>query len=118
MRRRLKQAAVVFVVIFAAAQLVRPDRTNPPTDASSTIQARVGTASVLVSILYRPCRDRHANATGSPCYAQVAPLPWLVSRGVSEGRKAVNFSEWGAYPPNQQRALLSASFDHASTGRM
>jgi hypothetical protein len=28
MSRRLKQAAVVFVVVFAAAQLVRPERAN------------------------------------------------------------------------------------------
>ena len=29
MTRRLQQAAVVFVVVFAAAQLVRPERANP-----------------------------------------------------------------------------------------
>jgi hypothetical protein len=29
MSRRLKQAAVVLVVLFAAAQLVRPERANP-----------------------------------------------------------------------------------------
>src|SRR5262245_5785963 len=118
MSRRLKQAAVVFVVIFAAAQLVRPERANPPTDASRTIQAQVGTASGVVAILDRSCRDCHSNATVWPWYAQVAPLSWLMARGVAEGRKAVNFSEWGAYPPNQQRALLSASCDDASTGRM
>jgi hypothetical protein len=31
--RRLKQAAVVFVVVFDAAQLVRPERASPPTAA-------------------------------------------------------------------------------------
>src|SRR5262249_44750216 len=111
MRRRLKQAAFVFVVIFAAAQLVRPERANPPTDARRTIQAHVGTASGLVAILDRSCRDCHSNATVWPWYTQVAPLSWLMARGVAEGRKAVNFSEWGAYPTNRQRALLNASCD-------
>ena len=32
MRRRLKQVAIVFVVALSAAQIVRPDRANPPTD--------------------------------------------------------------------------------------
>jgi hypothetical protein len=41
-----------------------------------------------------------------------------MARGVAEGRKAVNFSEWGAYSPNQQRTLLAASCDDVSTGRM
>jgi hypothetical protein len=38
--------------------------------------------------------------------------------GVTEGRKAVNFSEWAAYPPGQQRALLTASCQDARTGKM
>jgi hypothetical protein len=40
--RRLKQAAVVFIIVFAAAQFVRPERANPATDARRTIQAHVG----------------------------------------------------------------------------
>ena len=70
MNRRLKQVAVVFFVVFAGAQLVRPARVNPP-----------------------------------------------MARTVAEGRKAVNFSEWNAYSPDQQRALLAASCDDAAAGR-
>ena len=39
MSTRLKQAAVVFIIVFAAAQFVRPERANPATDARRTIQA-------------------------------------------------------------------------------
>jgi hypothetical protein len=48
MRRRLKHVAVVFITVFATAQLVRPERTNPATDASRTIQAH-GRPSELVA---------------------------------------------------------------------
>ena len=41
-----------------------------------------------------------------------------MARGVSEGRKAVNFSEWAAYSQEQQRALLTVSCEDASSGRM
>ena len=118
MGRRLKQAAVVFVVVFAAAQLIRPERTNPPTDASRTIQAHVGTASGLAAVLDRSCRDCHSNNTVWPWYTQIAPLSWLMARGVAEGRKAVNFSEWAAYSPEQQRMLLAVSCDDATSGKM
>jgi len=118
MRRRLKQAAVVFVVIFAAAQLVRPERTSPATDASHTIQAHVGTANGLVAILDRSCRDCHSNATVWPWYTQIAPASWLMAYGVKKGRKAVNFSEWAAYSPEQQRLLLAVSCDDATSGKM
>src|SRR5438067_12637534 len=110
MSRRLKQAAVVFVVVFAAAQLVRPERANPATDVSRTIQAQEGTAGALAAVLDRSCRDCHSNNTVWPWYTQVAPLSWLMARGVAEGRKAVNSAEWAGSPPEAQRTHLSLSF--------
>jgi len=118
MSTRLRRAAVVFIVVFAAAQLVRPERTNPPTDVSRTIQAQAGTPSGLAAVLDRSCRDCHSNNTVWPSYAQVAPLSWLMARAVAEGRKAVNFSEWGGYLPAAQRTLLSASCEDVSNGKM
>ena len=117
MGRRLKQAAVVLVVAFAAAQLVRPDRANPPIDANRTIQAHAATSG-LAAVLDRSCRDCHSNATVWPGYTQVAPLSWLMAYAVTKGRTAVNFSEWAAYSPEQQRLLLSVSCDDAMSGKM
>ena len=118
MNKRLKQAAVVLLVLFAAAQLVRPDRVNPPTDTSRTIEAHVGTATGLAAILDRACRDCHSNGTVWPWYTQVAPVSWVMAYGVSKGRKAVNFSEWAAYEPDQQRMLLIESCQDVSQGKM
>lgn len=118
MSRRLKQAAVVLVLLFAAAQLVRPARTNPPIDASRTLQARMGTASGLGAVLDRACGQCHSDATVWPWYTNIAPVSWLMAYGVKQGRKAVNYSEWAAYPPERQRALLVASCQDASSGKM
>jgi hypothetical protein len=114
----MKQAVVVFVAVFAAAQLVRPNHANPPVESSRTIEAHVGTASGLVAVLDRSCRDCHSNATVWPAYTQVAPLSWLMASAVTKGRQAVNFSEWAAYTPYQQQALLDASCRDASAGKM
>lgn len=118
MSRRLKQAAVVVVAVLALAQLVRPDRTNPPIDPSRTIAAHIGPASPLPAILDRSCGDCHSNGTVWPWYTGVAPLSWLIVRGVSEGRREVNFSEWAAYPPERQLKLLAESCDAAAAGKM
>jgi len=112
-----EQAAAVFVVVFAAAQLVRPDRANPPTDVNRTIQAH-GATSGLAAVLDRSCRDCHSKATVWPGYTQVAPLSWLMAYAVTKGRTAVNFSEWAGYSPEQQRVLLSVSCDDATSGKM
>lgn len=118
MRRRVKQAVVVFVLVFAGAQLIRPERANPATDATRTIQAQAGTTSELAAVLDRSCRDCHSNETVWPWYTQVAPVSWLMARGVADGRKAVNFSEWASYAPAVRRTLLSASCQDATSGKM
>jgi hypothetical protein len=119
---RAKQAAIFsvlgIVVIFALAQLVRPDRTNPPIDARRTIGAQAGVDPQLVAILDRSCADCHSNATVWRSYTQVAPLSWLMAYGVNEGRAVVNFSDWEGYAPAQQRLLLAQSCRAASSGSM
>jgi hypothetical protein len=118
MSRRLKHAAVLFVIVFAAAQLVRPERSNPLIDPTRTIQAQMKTSSGLTAVIDRSCRDCHSNETVWPAYTRVAPLSWAMVYGVRTGRKAVNFSEWGAYPPELQRTVLAASCDDVSSGKM
>lgn len=118
MSRRLTQVVVAVVVVFAAAQLVRPDRANPPTDPSRTIQAHLGAANGAGAVLDRSCGDCHSNRTTWPWYTHIAPVSWLMAYGVKTGRKAVNFSDWAQYPAETQRTLLAASCKDVTQGRM
>ena len=116
MNRRFTHVAIGLVAAFAAAQLVRPSRANPPTDPAHTIGAHAGRD--VSAILERSCRDCHSNATVWPRYAEVAPLSWLMSYAVTKGRDAINFSEWSTYSPDVRRMLLEASCQDVSTGKM
>jgi len=118
MRGRLKIAAAVFVVLVVAAQFVGPDRTNPSTDPGLAIGAQPGTPGDLATVLDRSCGDCHSNHTVWRSYTNVAPLSWAMAYAVTEGRSAVNFSEWGAYPQAHQQALLAASCRDVSENRM
>lgn len=118
MIRRLIRVVVVLVAVFAAAQLVRPERANPTTEPSRTIAAHPGTPGELVAVLDRACNDCHSNNTIWPWYTEIAPASWLMAYTVAEGRKAVNFSDWAAYEPTRQHTLLVESCQDASTGKM
>ena len=118
MTHRSTYAALVFIGVLAAAQLVRPGRVNPTIDATRTIGAQPETPVGLAAVLDRACRDCHSNATVWPRYTHIAPASWLMAYAVSQGRRAVNFSEWTAYPPAQQRLLLAASCDDVMNSKM
>ena len=121
MHRRLKQASTVLLIVvvaLGAAQFVRPARANPPTDPSRTIAAHPGASGQLVSVLGRACGACHSNVIEARWYTQTAPVSWIMARAATEGRNAVNFSEWSGYSADQQRKLLAASCQDSRSGKM
>jgi hypothetical protein len=46
------------------------------------------------ALAQRACFDCHSNQTVWPWYSNVAPVSWLITHDVMEGRRRVNFSEW------------------------
>jgi hypothetical protein len=92
----MKRIAIVVVAIlvigFAAIQLVPygRDHTNPPVTAEPAWNA-----PVTRDLAVRACFDCHSNETVWPWYANVAPISWQLQNHVDEGRKVLNFSEWG-----------------------
>lgn len=80
---------LLLVVAFIGIQFVPVQRTNPPVTA-----AFAGTPEVK-AILERSCYDCHSNETRWPWYSRVAPVSWMVSKHVREGREHLNFSQWG-----------------------
>lgn len=117
----LKWAGVglgVLLAIFASAQLVQPQQATLSVDPSHSIQASLGPSSALGPVLDRACGDCHSNAMSARWYTRVTPFSFAIARGARLGRQAVNFSEWSAYSPQQQRAFLAASCADATSGKM
>jgi hypothetical protein len=49
-------------------------------------------------IIERSCQDCHSNRTVWPWYSHVAPVSWVISKHVIEGREILNFSDWATRP--------------------
>lgn len=118
MKKFLKWAAVALVVLFVVAQAVRPAMTNPPVDASKTLRANAQITPEAEAVLERSCRDCHSNETVWPWYSQVAPVSWLLTRDVNEGRHNLNFSEWGTYSQRKVANRLKGICDQVQRGDM
>lgn len=93
----LKKLLVLVAVLFVAAQVVRPARSNPTVDPARTLQATGRVTPEVSAILDRACRDCHSNETRWPWYSHVAPVSWLVANHVSDGRRRLSFSRWAEY---------------------
>jgi hypothetical protein len=91
MRRVAVSALVAVIVAFGAAQLI-PYRVSNPPARNEPVWDSPRTRELAVTA----CFDCHSNQTHSPWYAKVAPMSWLTTRDVRDGRAAMNFSEWGS----------------------
>jgi hypothetical protein len=113
--KRVVVALVLFVVI---GQAVRPSRTNPPVDPSKEIGATLPVPIPVAAVFERSCNDCHSNRTVWLWYSKVAPASWLVAYDVHEGRQRMNFSDWNAHTPEQQKKLLDRMCSDVTKGEM
>jgi hypothetical protein len=95
MKRVLKIIVVVLFVGFIVIQFFRPDFTNPPVVAEQTLEANVQLPENVRMILSRSCADCHSNATVYPWYSKIQPAAWFLAEHIDQGRRELNFSEWG-----------------------
>jgi Haem-binding domain len=107
-RRVLRRSLVTAAALFLVAQLWRPERANPPTDAAQTLAAQVQVPRDVQGILDRSCRDCHTYETRWPWYSRVAPASWLLARDVATGRDELNLSDWGQYDAETAGEQLEA----------
>jgi hypothetical protein len=110
--------AALVLLIQLVPQSVFPT-TNPPVNPVNAVEssAHALTPSVT-SILERSCYDCHSNRTVWPWYSKVAPVAWLVSNDVTEGRGELNFSNWGQYNPKKTSHKLQEICEHVEQNEM
>jgi hypothetical protein len=114
MKKFLRIVFIVLIVAFLAAQVVRPDRTNPPVDQAKVLQAPAD----VQAILDRSCNDCHSNRTQWPWYTNVAPVSWFIADHVKNGRKELNFSEFASYTPRRSARKMHEICEQVEKGDM
>ena len=114
----VRKVALVLVAGACAIQLVRPARTNPPTDPARTLMAVTHAPVEVQSVLQRGCRDCHSHDTRWPWYSNVAPISWLVIDDVNHGRRHFNYSDWAQYDRDKIPQLLKDICEQTRKGDM
>ena len=112
MKKVLPKILLGVLVVVLGAQLIRPEKTNPP------VTGEIATSPEVKSLLKRACYDCHSNETTWPWYSNVAPISWLVIDHVNEGRRELNFSEWAGYEPKRQAHKLDEVAREIEAGDM
>ncbi len=94
MRKILRIFFLLILVAFVAAQFFQPER-NTSEASGNNILTLHSVPENVAEILRNSCFDCHSNNTNYHWYHAVSPASWMVADHIREGKKELNFSEWG-----------------------
>ena len=115
MRKVARLASILFAFVFLGMQFV-PTATMPKASETTGIHMVQIVNPQVGAILDRSCQDCHSSHTTWPWYSRVAPMSWIVSKHVREGREILDFSDWANRPRSADERMLIC--DAVSDGRM
>ncbi|MCB0283930.1 MAG: heme-binding domain-containing protein [Calditrichaeota bacterium] len=110
----MKKILLGVVAVLILIQLVPVDRDNPESDPANEISANAD----VKQILNKACYDCHSNQTKWPAYSYIAPVSWVITNHVKDGRKHLNFSEWASYSEKRKNKKLEEIVEETAEGEM
>ena len=105
--RLFRHLLLVLAVLAIAAQFIRPARnlSAAPPGADDLTVMHPPPAEVK-AVLARACFDCLSDNTRYPWYANVQPVAWWLAHHVNEGKRHLNFSDFGSLPAVRQYRKL------------
>ncbi len=99
-------------------QFIPIDKSLKPIDKTRNFSDLEKTPAEVSVLLRASCYDCHSNQTVYPDYADLAPISWIVNDHIKEGRKHLNFSEWGTYNQFLKNGMLERSIHSIQDKKM
>ncbi len=62
----------------------------------------------IQNLLKNSCYDCHSNNTNYPWYNKIQPVSWFLEHHIKEGKKELNFSEFGGYSERRQKSKIKS----------
>lgn len=118
MKTTFKIIIITSSVIMIGIQMIPASLPETSQDLTNDFILLENPPEEIKSILKVSCYDCHSNQTVYPWYSYVAPFSWLVAQDVREGRKELNFSEWGNQNRRRKINLLGDMTEEVESGKM
>lgn len=107
------------LVIFLLAQFIpRPEKNNGTIKTAAYIGNSHQINPEVEKILQTSCFDCHSNKTTYPWYTSIQPVAWWCGDHVTDGKKHLNFSEFGNIPLARQFHKLEEIQEEVESGEM
>jgi hypothetical protein len=114
----VKKVALALLVIFVALQFYRPEKNQAQGNHTALFITQTNPSPEVKLILQESCYDCHSNNTEYPWYNNVAPFSYWLSNHIKDGKKHLNFSNWGNYDDKKKDHKLEEVVEMIEAGEM
>lgn len=118
MKKKLLYRLILYcATVFFVIQFFQPKKNNS-FDSENSITETEQLPDSIQSILKNACMNCHSNQTHYFWYDRIAPASWYVNSHIKDGKKKLNFSEWGNLKPLDKISLLNKIIDETKDRHM
>jgi hypothetical protein len=105
---RIKKILLSILVVFIAIQFIQPARNKNGGVLATNISKMISIPDSVQVVLKNACYDCHSNNTNYPWYSYVQPMGWMLNNHIRNGKKELNFSDFGSYSARRQQSKLKS----------
>ncbi|WP_426092023.1 heme-binding domain-containing protein [Flavobacterium sp. DSR3-2] len=119
MKKIIKKILVIGFVIFLLMQLYQPARNESyEQELTSNFTKMYDVPKNVETILRTSCYDCHSNNTNYPLYSYIQPARFFMEEHIKDGKKDLNFNEFGKYSKRKQENKLEAIIKQIKSDEM
>ena len=119
MKKYFKKIVILGLIIFLLMQLYQPAHNIAyKQDSSLDFVGQYNAPKNIETILRTSCYDCHSNNTNYPWYSNIEPGALFMANHITEGKKELNFNEFGNYSNRRKASKLKAILNQIKTNEM
>jgi hypothetical protein len=119
MKRIFRKILITGFVIFLLMQLYQPARNEDDGQVLPSHIIKLFSVPDSVNVIFEvSCYDCHSNNTRYLWYSYIQPARFIMERHIRNGKKNLNFSEFGNYSKRQQESKLKSTGKQVKSGDM
>jgi hypothetical protein len=105
-------------VVLVIIQFIQPTRNVSTSASANEISLHYAVPPEVQTILKQSCNNCHSNTTEYPWYTNIQPVGWWLQSHVNDGKRHLNFEEFGSYPEKKAKHKFEEIEDAVTEGWM
>lgn len=114
----VKIAVLIMFVAFVGIQFIPTTRNQSDKILETDITKTFNVPNDVQNVLKTSCYDCHSNNTNYPWYNRIQPAAWYLEGHITDGKKELNFSEFGDYSDRRKKSKLKSIISQIESDEM